>query len=66
MLQRLRRIEALERERAPARWLLAEVCELLAEVEEWLTVEGRGTELAAAAAERCRRAYEAGRTPVGA
>jgi hypothetical protein len=66
VLTRLRRIEALERERAPARALLAEVHELLVEAEEWLAVESTGTEVAAQALDRCRRAYEAGREPVGA
>jgi hypothetical protein len=66
VLHRLRRIEALDREGAPARWMLAEVRELLREAEEWLAAEAGGAELAAAALERCRRAYETGRAPVGA
>ena len=59
MLQRLRRIEALERERAPARSILAEVHALLEEAEAWVLAERRGTELAEAALERCRDALAA-------
>jgi hypothetical protein len=66
VLERLRRIEALEREGAPARSLLAEVHALLAETEAWLRAEGGGTDLADAALERCREAYEAGKLPLGA
>lgn len=54
VLRRLERIEALEREGAPARSLLAEVHALLEEAEAWLAAEGPGTELGAAAVERCR------------
>jgi hypothetical protein len=39
VLRRLRRIEALEREHAPARSLLAEVHALLAEAEAWVKSE---------------------------
>lgn len=56
MLRRLRRIEALERERAPARSLLAEVHALLAEAEAWVASERGGAELADAALDRCREA----------
>ena len=66
VLKRLQRIEALEREGAPPRSILAEVHELLVEAHEWLGAEGVGTEVATVALERCRRAYAAGRTPVGA
>lgn len=66
MLERLRRIEALERESAPPRWLLAEVRELLREAEAWLEVERSGTDLAAEALERCREAIASSETPVGA
>jgi hypothetical protein len=55
VLQRLRRIEALEREGAGARPLLAEVRALLDEAEVWLAAEGGG-EGAEAALERCRAA----------
>jgi hypothetical protein len=57
VLHRLERIEALEREGAPPRALLAEVRELLREGETWLETERDGTELAADALERCRRAH---------
>jgi hypothetical protein len=56
VLERLRRIEALERENAPARSLLAEVHALLEEVEAWFAAEGSGTEEAAAAVARSREA----------
>jgi hypothetical protein len=56
---RLRRIEALDRERAPARSLLAEVRELLVEAEAWVRVErGGDTESAEVALARCRDALD--------
>jgi hypothetical protein len=61
VLVRLGRIEALEREGAPARALLAELRELLVEAEAWVAAEPGGTERAAAALERCRLAFETGR-----
>jgi len=60
VLRRLRRIEALERERAPARWLLAEVHALVEEVEAWIEAEGPGADLAEAALARCRESLAAG------
>jgi hypothetical protein len=66
VLDRLRRIEALEREGATPRAMLAEVQALLAEAEEWLASERDGTDLAAEALARCHRAYEAGQVPLGA
>jgi hypothetical protein len=54
VLRRLRRIEVLEREHAPARWLLAEVHALIEEAEAWMCVEPAATDLAAAALVRCR------------
>lgn len=54
VLRRLSRIEALEREGAPPRSLLAEVHALLAEAETWAATERNGVELAEAALERCR------------
>jgi len=54
VLRRLRRIEALEREGAPARWLLAEVRALIEEAEAWVEAEGPGADLAEAALGRCR------------
>ena len=60
VLRRLRRIEALERERAPARVLLAEVHALLDDAEAWVSSERDGTEIAEAALARCRGAVAAG------
>ena len=60
VLRRLRRIEALERGRAPAGPLLVEVRELLAEAEAWVRAEPAGTERAEEALERCRDALAAG------
>lgn len=54
VLERLRRIDALEQERAPAPALLAEVRALLLEAEEWVRREG--DERAECALERCRAA----------
>ena len=63
VLERLRRIEGLSRERAAPDAVLAEVRELLREGEAWLEREhAAGT--AADALDRCRLAYEAGRAPV--
>lgn len=59
VLRRLRRIEALEREGAPARSLLAEVHALLEEADAWLAADGAGAEEAEAALERCREAVAA-------
>jgi hypothetical protein len=59
VLRRLRRIEALERERAPVRSILAEVHALLDEAEAWLAAEPGGSDLAGAALERCRDALAA-------
>jgi hypothetical protein len=56
VLQRLGRIEALEREGAPARSLLAEVHALLEEAEGWVACERGGAEAAEVALERCRAA----------
>ena len=56
VLHRLRRIEALEREGAPARSLLAEVHALVAEAEAWLAAEGDVGEATVAAVGRCRDA----------
>jgi hypothetical protein len=64
VIQRLTRIEALEREGAPPRAVLAEVRELLREGEAWLESERNGTELAADALERCRVAHDEEAMPV--
>ena len=60
VLRRLRRIEALDREHAPARTLLAEVHALLDEAEAWVSSERDGTEIAEAALRRCRDSIGAG------
>jgi hypothetical protein len=60
VLQRLKSIEALERERAPAGSVLAEVRALLAEAEAWVTRERDGTDLVEQALARCRDALGAG------
>jgi hypothetical protein len=56
VLRRLRRIEALERERAPVRSLLAEVHALVDEAEAWAAAEASETGAAEAALGRCRAA----------
>jgi hypothetical protein len=56
VLRRLGRIEALEREGAPPRSLLAEVHALLEEAEAWVASERGGAHDAEAALERCRDA----------
>lgn len=56
VMRRLSRIEALEREGAPARSLLAEVHALLEEAEAWVSSERGGVEAAEAALGRCRDA----------
>jgi hypothetical protein len=58
VLHRLERIEALERESAPARSLLAEVHALLREAEAWVATEHDGTDLAEQALQRCRDAAD--------
>jgi len=58
VLQRLERIESLEREGAPVRSVLAEVHALLEEAEAWVCSERDGTDLAERALERCRDAVE--------
>jgi hypothetical protein len=56
VLRRLSRIEALEREGAPARSLLAEVHALLEEAEAWVVSERGVAEAAEVALERCHAA----------
>jgi hypothetical protein len=60
VMHRLERIEALEREGAAPKQVLAEVRELLREGEAWLEAEGDGTDPAADVLERCRLAHGAG------
>jgi hypothetical protein len=56
VLRRLERIEALEREGAPARSLLAEVHALVEEAELWVASESGRVDLAETALDRCRAA----------
>jgi hypothetical protein len=56
VIQRLERIEALDRTAAPADVLLEEVRALLREAEAWVRIEPDGTDPAADALERCRNA----------
>jgi hypothetical protein len=62
VLDRLARIESLEREGCPADVLLGEVRALLHEAEAWVRAEPAGTERAAGALERSRSALAAGRS----
>jgi hypothetical protein len=55
--ERLNRIEALDREHAPAELLLAELRELVREAEAWVRAEGE-PEQGVAAVERCKDALE--------
>ena len=65
MLERLRRIEVLDKEGAAPRHLLAEVRALLVEAETWVRAEHGGTERAEAALERCREALDRDAVPAG-
>jgi hypothetical protein len=64
VIDRLARIEALEREDAAPQALLAEVRELLREGEAWLEAERDGTDIAADALERCRTAHDLKAVPL--
>jgi hypothetical protein len=64
VIERLAKIEALERERADPRAVLAEVRELLREGEAWLEAERDGGEPAADILDLCREAYDRGAQPV--
>jgi hypothetical protein len=64
VLRRLGRIEALEREGASARSLLAEVHALLEEAEAWVASERGGADEAEVALERCRAALDAPAVPL--
>ena len=57
VIERLNRIEALEREGAHPPALLAELRELVREAEAWVRAEGK-PERAAAAVERCKEALD--------
>ena len=60
VMWRLRRIESLEREHAPPEAMLAEVHELLAEADTWISAERVGTERAEEALARCRAGLATG------
>jgi hypothetical protein len=60
VIERLARIEALERDGCPARVLLGEVRALLHEAEEWVRAEPTGTDRASESLDRCRSALAAG------
>lgn len=62
VMQRLARIESLERNGCPAAALLDEVRALLREAEAWVRMEPTETGSAAEALERCRSALAAGPT----
>jgi hypothetical protein len=59
VLERLDRIEQLERTEAPAHELLAEVRALLVEAEAWVRSEHGNTEDAIDTLERCRATLDA-------
>jgi hypothetical protein len=64
VLDRLERIEGLDRERASPAVLLSEVRALLIEAEAWVRAEGGCTDAATAAIDRCRAALR-GPMPTG-
>ena len=64
VLDRLTRIEILEREGAQPQHVLAEVRALLREAEAWVARERAGAELAGDTLERCREALAADRASV--
>ena len=59
VLARLERIDALERDDAPAGVLLGEVRALLREAEAWVRTERAGTDAASDALRRCEEALKA-------
>jgi hypothetical protein len=61
ILERLERIEALDRENAPPRELICELRALLREAETWARTEGG--DVAAMAVEDLRAALETRQTP---
>jgi hypothetical protein len=60
VIERLARIESLDRGGCPAGVMLDEVRALLHEAEAWVRAEPGGTEQAAGALDRCRSALAAG------
>jgi hypothetical protein len=59
LLARIARIEELDRERAPAEALLAELRELVVEAEAWASADRPGSR-AEAAVDACRLALDPG------
>lgn len=59
VMERLARIESLERDGCPAGVLLGEVRALLREAEAWVRAEPAGTARAAESVARCRSALAA-------
>ncbi|MHB8643800.1 MAG: hypothetical protein ACYDA3_13045 [Gaiellaceae bacterium] len=57
VMQRLERIEALDRERARPETLIAELRELVREAEEWVRAEGEPAR-AAAALDNCKESLD--------
>jgi len=66
VLERVARIEELERAGVPAGALLLEVRALLGEAQAWARCEGPETEGARAALERCLEALDRRRVPLRA
>ena len=66
VLDRLQRIELLDREGVAPEHLLAQVRALLVEAEAWVSSENFGAEGATAAVDRLRAALVYGSSPVGA
>jgi Asp-tRNA(Asn)/Glu-tRNA(Gln) amidotransferase C subunit len=62
VMQRLERIEALDRERARPETLIAELRELVREAEEWVRAEGE-PERAAAALDKCKESLDGAIVP---
>jgi hypothetical protein len=62
VLQRLERIEALDRERARPETLIAELRELVREAEEWVRAEGEPSR-AVAAVEKCKESLDGAIVP---
>ena len=60
VIERLARIESLERDGCPAEVMLDEVRALLHEAEAWVRVEPSGTGAASDALDRCRSALAGG------
>ena len=62
VMQRLERIEALDRERARPETLIAELRELVREAEQWVRAEGE-PERAVAAVDKCKESLDGAIVP---